>query len=201
MPEEVLRTNLMWTQALIDEIGDDPDLINRIIANHHRRCFGPESEAAAMETVEQIGVERLVEIGTALAEAMSASKSDADGGGGGIRRLFQLNPHGGAENPHTGDPDVGDHCIQCGRRRLPGDEESWQEFADIRPVRSVPLTEAVLRRALKDATVEELRYHLERMERFEKVAPPGDEAAKLNSEIGWFRKLIAEREQSEDGDA
>jgi hypothetical protein len=39
------------------------------------------------------------------------------------------------------------------------------------------------------------------MERVEKVAPPGDEAAKLNSEIGWVRKLIAEREQSEDGDA
>ena len=201
MAEEVLRTNLMWTQALIDEIGDDPDLINRIIANYHRRCLGPESEAVAMEMMEQIGVGHMVEIGTKLAEAMSASKSEADRGG---RRFFPHNPHGGAGNPHTADPNGNDTCIQCGRRRLPDDEERWQEFADIpraTPKPPKPLTEKVLRRAPEDATVGELRHHLDRMERVEKVAPPGDELAKLNSEIGWVRKLIAEREQSEDKDA
>jgi hypothetical protein len=99
--------------------------------------------------------------------------------GNGIRLVRYNPPHGSVANPHTTDPDVGEHCIQCGKRRLPGDEERWELYADMHP--ETDATD-VLRRALANATDEELRQHTERVE----IGAPGNEV------LDSIRKLIAE---------
>jgi hypothetical protein len=114
-------------------------------------------------------------------EQLRATGKDA----GGVR-LVQLNSHDRSEqNPHTLTPE-GDRCFACGREP-PGDEgERWQRFEDIPHAEGRPLTEDVLRRVLKDATLEELHRQLESAE---KNGPAGEES------VPWLRKLISEREE------
>jgi hypothetical protein len=94
-------------------------------------------------------------------------------------------PRWGAKSPYA-DPEVGERCIQCGRRRLPDGEEQWQEFAVMPRERAEPPMLDVLRRAIQgEATEDALLRHVPY---FDKDAPPGD----------WIRKLVAER--GEDGE-